>query len=463
MQLLRVLSLIISILTILITTSLAISRTDDTLPYKARFYDESYRQLSMLETFPDGSNPHFSKFVLGDSQPWAYNISPNGQWVVIPKLIFKNGWRTQFQIYTTSTGQQVTQIDYPSDITLGRISAWLADGQSFMYVTPSQLLHIDIAQRKIAVISDLYPKPVFVDEAPLHNIIIYRIDNANGTFDYYTYNRITSQSQPLVSTKSTRAALGLSPNQDWFYFFESTLLSAPTLHRIRLNGAELTALSADSTPNFFEDWGWSADGNWLYAFNSLFLYKIPLETTNEISEVSFIGNGATFQTHSPDHQWYYFSFRNGGLYRFRSDGTASEQLLPNGISNAIWSPDGQWLYYRQHHLNEGKVTINRMHIDNPLPTELISYIANLPAYYDDWQWSPDGNWLLFQTDNGAYSRMTPDGTTIESVLNLGNEFQFIAWSPPIEKSYHPIHLWIFMCTLPLFTVLITRRRTKAVA
>ena len=173
-------------------------------------------------------------------------------------------------------------------------------------------------------------------------------------------------------------------------------------------------------------WPTTRHGNWqLYKMNADGTEKVRLTNDQESNK---------HPVWSKDGEWIYYE-RNYDIYRMRSDGSNSQIVVSNGISQDI-TEDGTGLVYVSKEQSQDSIVL--LDLENGTAEEIIP--ARVPEFKGKAliypTMSPDGKWLAFTSDY-------PDPWTTHIVkLDGSNRYRFARGCQPQYRPDGLVLAWI---------------------
>ena len=176
-------------------------------------------------------------------------------------------------------------------------------------------------------------------------------------------HRVTSHLTPEDFIAPT-----FSPEGEWLVFearpTANALPAASCLWKVRVNGADLTPLTADASADDQRP-NWSPTGEWI-----VFQRRLPGKTDYDIylmtpdgRQIQPLATSPADEVDaawSPDGRWIVYSSTNGelttpGLYLLPATGGTPQRLTHDDAhsdSAPTWSPDGRWIVFASRAVTE---------------------------------------------------------------------------------------------------------------
>jgi serine/threonine protein kinase/Tol biopolymer transport system component len=338
-----------------------------------------------------------------------------GAWNRDGDILFANRYSPIFRVRATGGRPiEVTRLDAKRGDTTHRWPQFLPDGQHFLYLAAP--LGMESESNTIFAASldgkenrEILPASSNVAYASGH--LLY---TREGTLVAQPFDprrlRVRGEAFPVVEGVSydylySRAVFSVS--EDGILVYQAGGVADTRLAWLDRGGKTLGFVDE---PGFYSSPRLSPDGKRIAVAISepnlskanLWIYDVGRGTR---SRFTFASARETYPLWSPDGVWLvYGSNARGpfGLYRKRSDGTGSEELLlqtQNNIVPSSLSPDGKLLAFDAFggpHQMKTDISILPLTGDRkPYP------FLQTPANEGDAQFSPDGKWIAYVSDESG--------------------------------------------------------------
>jgi dipeptidyl aminopeptidase/acylaminoacyl peptidase len=188
---------------------------------------------------------------------------------------------------------------------------------------------------------------------------------------------------------------------------------------------------------------WSADEQWVYAYQFFELDRIHVETGHVDLIPGTYGHlvmgwslGARQIVLTIDGEILIKSL-DGSQTRYLSIDPYPRPTSPVNISDPQWSPDGEWIAFL------AGSTRSRQYIYRVRPNgDDLARLSDQDARVNSLQWSADGEWLLFDADFEGYRdifRIRAEGSSLQKLTagSQNNDFS-PRYAPKSRMDWHPL-------------------------